>query len=227
VSKLVNQLSTTCDSLSHLNAIRFGKENEDVASQLYMQYQNSHGSPGSKVFHCSLVINRHFPWLEASLDRLVYDSNARPSIGGLEVKCIESAQGMTPLEAFKSKQTPKEGKKKSFCLKMKDGRLQVNENHNYFNQVQGQEGISGIEWFDFALSTDPCFGLNGLFVKIIYFEKKNKWESEWLPKLTEFYYHRQPFLVYIIVVTFFITTNTRLTICHDLTKHELSQPIVI
>lgn len=102
----------------------------------------------------------------------MYDSNARPSIGGLEVKCIESAQGMTPLEAFKSKQTPKEGKKKSFCLKMKDGRLQVNENHNYFNQVQGQEGISEIEWLDFALSTDPCFGLNGLFVKIIYFEKK-------------------------------------------------------
>ena len=32
VSKLVNRLSTTCDSLSHLKAIRFGKENEDVAS---------------------------------------------------------------------------------------------------------------------------------------------------------------------------------------------------
>ena len=126
------QLSTTCDSLSHLKAIRFGKESEDVASQLYMQYQNSHGSPGTKAFHCGLVINPDFPWLGASPDRVVYDPNARPSIGGLEVKCIESAQGMTPLEAFKSKQTPKEGKKKSFCLKMKDGHLQLNENHNYF-----------------------------------------------------------------------------------------------
>ena len=164
VSKLVNRLSTTCDSLSHLKAIRFGKENEDVASQLYMQYQNSHGSPGTKVFHCGLVINPHFPWLGASPDRLVYDPNARPSTGGLEVKCIESAQGMTPLEAFKSKQAPKEGKKKSFCLKMKDGYLRLNENHNYFYQVKGQEGVSGIEWFDFALLTDPGLGLNGLFV---------------------------------------------------------------
>ena len=173
VSKLVNRLSTTCDSLSHLKAIRFGKENEDVASELYMQYQNSHGSPGTKVFHCGLVINPHFPWLGASPDRLVYDPNARPSTGGLEVKCIESAQGMTPLEAFKSKQAPKEGKKKSFCLKMKDGYLRLNENHNYFYQVQGQEGVSGIERFDFALLTDPGLGLNGLFVQRIHFEKTN------------------------------------------------------
>ena len=104
VSKLVNRLSTTCDSLSHLKAIRFGKENEDVASQLYVQNQNSHGSPGTKVFHGGFVINPHFPWLGASPGRLVYDSNAEPSTGGLEVKCIETAQGMTPLEAFSSKQ---------------------------------------------------------------------------------------------------------------------------
>ena len=82
VSKLVNCLSTTCDSLSHLKALRFGKENEDVVSQLYVQYQNSHCSPGTKVFHCSLVINPHFPWLGASPDRLVYDPNARPPTGG-------------------------------------------------------------------------------------------------------------------------------------------------
>ena len=195
VSKLVNRLSTTCDSLSHLKAIRFGKENEDVASQLYVQYQNSHGSPGTKVFHCGLVINPHFPWLGASPDRLVYDPNARPPTGGLEVKCIESAQGMTPLEAFNSKETPKEGKKKSFCLEMKDGHLQLKENHNYFYQVQGQEGVSGIEWFDLALLTDPCLGLNGLFVQRIHFEK-NKWESEWLPKLTEFYFnHLLPVII--------------------------------
>ena len=111
VSKLVNRLSTTCDSLSHLKAIRFGKENEDVASQLYVQNQNSHGSPGTKVFHGGLVINPHFPWLGASPGRLVYDSNAEPSTGGLEVKCNETAQGMSPLEALNSKQTPKEGKK--------------------------------------------------------------------------------------------------------------------
>ena len=114
VSKLVDRLTTTCNSLSNLKAIKFGKENEEVASQLYMQYQNSHGSPGTKVFNCGLVINPDFPWLEASPDRLVYDPNARPSTGGLEVKCIESAKGMTPMEALQMKQTPKEGKKKIF-----------------------------------------------------------------------------------------------------------------
>lgn len=123
--------------------------------------------------------------MRASPGRLVYDPNARPSPGGLEVKCIESAQGMTPLQM---KQTPKEVKKKSFCLKMKGDHLQLDENHNYFYRVQGQEGVSGIEWFDFALLTDPHIGLNGLFVQRIYFKKK-KSESEWPPKLTEFYFN--------------------------------------
>ena len=80
---------------------------------------------------------------------------------------------------------PKEGKKKSFCHKIKNRSLQLDENHNYFYQVQGQEGVSGMEWFDFALLTDPHIGLNGLFVQRIYFQK-TKWESEWLPKRTEF-----------------------------------------
>lgn len=121
----------------------------------------------------------------ASPGRLVYDPNARPSTGGLEVKRIQSAQGMTPLQM---KQTPKEVKKKSFCLKMKGEHLQLDENHNYFYRVQGQEGVSGIEWFDFALLTDPHLGLNGFFVQRIYLNN-NQSESEWLPKLTEFYFN--------------------------------------
>ena len=121
----------------------------------------------------------------ASPGRLVYDPNARPSTGGLEVKCIQSAQGMTLLQM---KQTPKEVKKKSFCLKMKGEHLQLDENHNYFYRVQGQEGVSGIEWFDFALLTDPHLGLNGFFVQRIYLNN-NQSESEWLPKLTEFYFN--------------------------------------
>ena len=71
--------------------------------------------------------NPHFSWLGASPDRLVYDLNARPTTDGLEVKCIESAQGMTPMEAYQMKRTPKEGKKKSFRLKIKDGNLQLDE----------------------------------------------------------------------------------------------------
>ena len=121
----------------------------------------------------------------ASPGRLVYDPNVRPSTGGLEVKCIQSAQGMTPLQM---KQTPKEVKKKSFRLKMKGEHLQLDENHNYFYRVQGQEGVSGIEWFDFALLTDPHLGLNGFFVQRIYLNN-NQSESEWLPKLTEFYFN--------------------------------------
>lgn len=188
VSKLTSRLTTTYNFLSDLRPIKYGKENEDVAAQLYVQYQHSHGSPGTKVFNCGLVVNPNFPWLGASPDRVVHDPNATPSVGGLEVKCIESAQGLTPMEAYQMKRTPTEGKKRCFCLKIMDGSLQLDENHHYFYQVQGQQGVSGMEWVDFALLTDPCLGLGGLHVQRIYFQKA-KWESEWLPKLTEFYFN--------------------------------------
>ena len=83
MSKLTDCVSTTCDSLSHFKAIRFGKENKDAAAKLYVQCQNSHGSPGTKVFNCGLLVNPHFPWLGASSDRLVFDPNANPSTGVL------------------------------------------------------------------------------------------------------------------------------------------------
>lgn len=52
-----------------------------------------------------------------------------------------------------------------------------------------------MEWLDFTLLTDPCLGLNGLFVQRIYFHKV-KWQSEWLPKLTAFYFNH---LLYVIL----------------------------
>lgn len=133
----------------------------------------SHGSPSTTVFNCGLVINPDFPWLGASPDRLAYDPNARPLTGGLEGSEIywictkDNTNGNIENEANNKKNA-----KKSFCLKIKDGHLQLDENHNYFYQVQGQEGVSGIEWFDFALLTDPCLGLKGLFLQRIFLRKK-------------------------------------------------------
>lgn len=87
---------------------------------------------------------------------------------------------------------------------MKGEHLQLDENHNYFYRVQGQEGVPGIEWFDFALLTDPHLGLNGLFVQRIYLQKNKQSESEWLPKVTEFYFnHLLPSSSKITVFTFF------------------------
>ena len=48
----------------------------------------------------------------------------------------------------------------------------MDESHYYFYQVQGQEEVFRMEWFDFVLLRDPCIGLNGLFVERIYFQKK-------------------------------------------------------
>ena len=68
----------------------------------------------------------------ASPGRLVYDPNARPSTGGLEVKCIESAQGMTPLQM---RQTPKEVKKEIFLPENERGPFATGRKSQYFYRV--------------------------------------------------------------------------------------------
>ena len=80
---------------------------------------------------------------------------------------------MTLAEAYQMKRAPKKGKKKTFSLKMTDGNLQLDENYNYFFEVQGQEGVSGLGWGDFALLTDPLIGLDRLFCKEFTFKKPN------------------------------------------------------
>ena len=52
----------------------------------------------SRSFHLGLVINPKYSWLGASPDKIVYDPTSNPVFGGLEIKCIESGKGMTPLQ---------------------------------------------------------------------------------------------------------------------------------
>ena len=57
-----------------------------------------------------------YSWLGASPGRIVYDPSSNPLYEGLEMKCIESGKGMTPLQTYQAKREPQSGKKKSFCL---------------------------------------------------------------------------------------------------------------
>ena len=111
-SKLVNNL-TACDTRNiNVCSLRYGRENEDRVAQYYAQYQEKYGHPGIQIFPVGLVVNPKYSWLGASPDRLVYDPTCNPPYGCLEVKCIESGKGMTPLQTFEAKREPTAGKKK-------------------------------------------------------------------------------------------------------------------
>lgn len=127
-SKLVERLTTSNQNLN-VSSLNYGRNNEDIVANYYVQYQERHGHPGIKVFPCGLV-NPKYSWLW-SFTRVVYDPTSDPPYGGLEIKCIESGKGMTPLQTYQAKREPQCGKKKSFCL-LKNGEiLELDPNHHY------------------------------------------------------------------------------------------------
>lgn len=192
-TKLVERLTNSHKNLN-VSFLNYGRSNEDIVANYYVQYQERHGHPGIKVFPCGLVVNPKYSWLGASPDRVVYDPTSDPPYGGLEIKCIESGKGMTPLQTYQAKREPQFGKKKSFCL-LKNGEiLELDPNHHYHKQVQGQCGVSGLRWNDFVLMTDLSLGDQGVHVERIYFDEK--WHETSLPKLTDFYFtHIMPVLL--------------------------------
>ena len=171
-----------------MRPLNYGLDNEDAVAQYYQSYQENHGHPGTQVFKCGLVINPNYSWRGASLDRTVYDPAATPQFGGLEIKCIESGQGMTPtMETYYAKREPDSGKKRPFCLVKESNKLKIDHKHNYYYQVQGQAAISGLEWVDFVVMTDLELGDRGIFVQRIYADG-DAWQSTLLPKLSKFYF---------------------------------------
>ena len=96
-TKLVERLTSTHPNLN-VSPLNYGRDNENAVAKFYSEYQERHGHPGIKVFPCGLVINPKYSWLGASPDKNVYDPTSNPVFGGLEIKCIESGKGMTPLQ---------------------------------------------------------------------------------------------------------------------------------
>ena len=182
VTKLIDSILNGKD-ISHLPAVKAGQEAESTIAEHYKLYKNQNSCPGTEVFCSGLIINPNYPWLAASPDRIVYDPSSSPAIGGLECKFIPSAQGLTPLQAYDDKKY----NKKCFCLELEKGSLSLKKTHKYFYQIQGQCAIANYSWVDLALMTDPQLHDSGFFLQRIYCDKV-KWESEWLPKLTEFYF---------------------------------------
>jgi len=100
-SKLVERLTNSHGKLK-VGSLYYGRDNEDIVADYYLQYQERHGHQGIKVFPCGLIVSPKYSWLGASPDRIVYDPTSDPSYGGLETKCIESGKGVTPLQTYQA-----------------------------------------------------------------------------------------------------------------------------
>ena len=101
-----------------------------------------------KVYKIDFVINPSAYFLGCSPDRRVYD----PSIdeyGFLEIKCPSNDK----VSDCK-------------CLKMLNTELSLKRSHDYFYQIMGQLGITGLAWCDFFIMTTVDYHKERIFFDI-------------------------------------------------------------
>ncbi|XP_049326742.1 uncharacterized protein LOC125787031 [Astyanax mexicanus] len=129
-------------------AMKRGLQMEPIAAAEYEQLT------GNRTLPCGFIINPHAPHLGASPDRKVVDNSGLLQ-GLLEIKCPNVD---TFVECSYLSARPDD----TFALKC---------NHDYYYQVMGQMGITGMKWCDFFVH---CTNDNHL--ERIHFDAK-KWES--------------------------------------------------
>ena len=107
-------------------AMRFGLANEGNAAATYAQLK------GVNVRRSGFVINPGCPHLGASPDYIVFDPSENDDPFGLmEAKCLQCL----------SVQNEK-------CLRRINGELKLKKSHEYYYQIQGQLGLTGMQWCD-------------------------------------------------------------------------------
>lgn len=119
------------------SAMKRGLELEPVAAAQYT------GVTGNQVYMCGFVVNPNTRHLGTSPDRKVLQRGCDKSYGLLEIKCPDqySYTGCKYLQ------------------KHSGDTYRLKRNHEYYYQVIGQMGITGMPWCDFFVKCDNDYHL--------------------------------------------------------------------
>lgn len=158
----------------HGKALQYGMEMEKVALEEYVKHQKRNGHDYLLASPSGLIVSQTHPYLGATPDACVHDPSVQDEpFGFAEIKCSYKYRDTTPDDAALNS---------DFMLhKDVDGSLKLKRNHVYYSQIQGQMAIGDRNWCDFVVFTNK-----GISIERIPFNS-TFWESELLPKLTEFY----------------------------------------
>lgn len=150
-------------NLDHITSIKHGRDNESKAlAQLSVQ-------ENINIEKCGLFIDEQYFYLGATPDGLC-------SEGLVEVKCPSSLFGIDPDTALQAKNL------KCFIVNSQS-QVEMNKNHDWYYQVQGQLHIAKKDVCVFAVWTGPDFPL-----KVVRVERDDVfWQAKMLPKLIRFY----------------------------------------
>ena len=97
-----------------------------------------------KVMNCGLLVSPKIPILSCTPDARVIDISVTDRFGICEVKFPHSKMNVTPIQASKDP---------AIFMEIIDDKPQLKKQHAYYDQVQGQMGITGAHWCDFIVYT--------------------------------------------------------------------------
>ena len=84
-------------------ATKYGINNESIAIQEYVSFQNTHSHPDLTVSASGFIIDTSHSLLGASPDGTVYDpSDIQEPFGFVEIKCPFTVRNQNPVEACSS-----------------------------------------------------------------------------------------------------------------------------
>ena len=148
-----------------------GLKYESVALRGYSRYMTKSGRP-VKVLQSGLCISQKLFVLGCTPDARVIDPGSTQQFGIAEVKCPHSKFSVNPLEACSD---PK------FCLENENGTLKLKIKHDYYDQVQGQMGLTGAAWCDFIVYTRKGLSIERIVIDQHYWNELRR-------KLCQYYF---------------------------------------
>ena len=126
-----------------------------------------------RTIRAGFVIHPRHGWLGCSPDDWVVDPDSTEDTNGIvEYKCPYTAREMTPEAAC--------GNLKGFFCTLENRMVTLRRNHNYYYQVQGALGVTGLKWCDFVVWTPQGISIERISFDLAF------WESM-TPKLEHFF----------------------------------------
>ena len=111
---------------SDLLALKYGRRMESITFEKYTEVLKENNHKTIEIIECGLSVDKTVPYLGASPDRLV---KCCCGTRVLEVKCQLSCSHTEPSEETVD------------CLVKLNDRVELNKNHKYMDQIQGQMTI--------------------------------------------------------------------------------------
>ena len=125
--------------------MRYGMQEEHKARSAYSQYS------GNTVIETGMWVNKDYPCLGASPDGLILDDSNEAS-GVLEIKCLKIFRNSSVSQVIEKSMDKEMSKTLSRqCFEIKDKKLKLKENHQYYYQIQLQMLVTGLTFCDFVL----------------------------------------------------------------------------